>query len=151
MASWRKNKVLMAVMARNQAGLDKALAEGRDVNMLGPSLMTPLHLAVLDAQEQLVASLIASGANLELRDKNDLTPLGYAVLPIMETPLPQHKQALKTPEGRDGLNAAKARIRKQLLTAGAQWHAVSRKAPSPWERFEHYWPELAREMGTPGV
>ena len=151
MANWRKNKVLMAVMVRNQEGLEKALADGRDVNMLGPSSMTPLHLAVLDAQEKLVETLLAAGANLELRDKNDLTPLGYAVLPIIETPLPQHKKDLKTPEGQALLNASRARIRKQLLAAGANWHIVSKKAPSPWERFEHYWPDLAQEMGRPAA
>lgn len=139
----RKNKALLAVMTGNPTDLEAALARGADPNLLGPSNTTALHMAVLLCREVEVGLLLGAGARLEARDRNDLTPLGYAVLPVRETPLPQLKPQLKTPEGEAELEQARINIRKALLAAGADWHAKSKKAPSPWARFQHYWPEQA--------
>ena len=144
MSVFRKNKPLLAVMAGNHEGLAEALAKGIDPSMPGPSKMTALHIAALLCDDRAAQMLLAAGAQIEARDKNDLTPLGYAVLPVRETPLPQLKQALKSEEETAGLDQARSDVRKTLLAAGADWHAKSKKAPSPWERFEHYWPEQAR-------
>lgn len=140
----RKNKVLMAVMTGNSALLKEVLEKGADPNLPGPQNTTALHMAVLLCGEEEVGLLLQAGAKLEARDKNDLTPLGYAVLPVKETPLPLLKKQLKTEEGQALLEQSRFNIRKQLLAAGADWHARSKKAPTPWERFEHYWPEEAR-------
>lgn len=144
MSVFKKNKPLLAVMAASHEGLADALAKGFDPNMPGPSKMTALHMAALMCDLPATQMLLKAGARLEARDKNDLTPLGYAVLPVRETPLPQLKQALKSEEATEGLNLARADVRKALLAAGADWHAPSKKAPTPWERFEHYWPDEAQ-------
>ena len=137
----RKNKPLLAVMTGNAALLKDILEKGADPNLPGPQNTTALHMAVLLCHEEGVDLLINAGAKLEARDKNDLTPLGYAVLPVKETPLPLLKKQLKTEEGQALLEQSRFNIRKRLLAAGADWHARSKKAPTPWERFEHYWPE----------
>ncbi len=144
--NYNKNKVLLAVMTGSLENLEQALADKKDPNMPGPSDMTALHMAVLLCQEPMVARLIAAGAKLEARDKNDLTPLGYAVLPAIETPLPQLKIMLKDDDSRAILDEARANIRTTLLAAGADWHAKSKKKPTPWERFEYYYPEKAQAM-----
>lgn len=146
MPNYRKNKVLLAVITGNPSALEDALEKGFDPNMPGPSQMTALHMAALLCNEAAVKRLIGVGALLEARDKNDLTPLGYAVLPAKETPMPQLKLSLKTPEGRASLDAARLAIREELLAAGANWDAPSRKAPTPRERFEHYWPEETAQL-----
>lgn len=146
----RKNKPLLAVMTGNPELLKQALAKGADPNMPGPQNMTALHMAVLMCSEEAVEMLIQAGAKLEARDKNDLTPLGYAVLPALETPLPMLKKQLKTDDGRALLDQARANIRKTLLAAGADWHAKSTKAPTPWERFEHYYPDDAK-LAVPSI
>lgn len=147
----RKNKVLMAVMVSDNAGLEQHLKSGQNPNLPGPSKMMPLHMAALMCNETAVALLLAHGAQMEARDKNDLTPLGYAVLPVRETPLQPLKAALKDPEKEAAMNQARANIRKALLAAGADFHAKSAKAPTPFERFEHYWPEQAKAiLPTPG-
>ncbi len=143
MSAFRKNKPLLAVMAGSHEGLAEALAKGIDPSMPGPSKMTALHMAALMCDERATRMLLDAGAKIEARDKNDLTPLGYAVLPVRETPLPQLKQALKSEEATAKLDLARSDVRKALLAAGADWHAKSKKAPTPWERFEHYWPEQA--------
>ena len=145
MANPRKNKALMAVMAGGPIALEEVLEKGADPNLEGPSKMTPLHMAVLLCKEMEVDILLRSGAKLERKDKNMLTPLGYAVLPIRETPLPLLKEQMSTDEGRAMLDHARSNIRKALVEAGANWHAKG-KAPTPWERFEHYWPEKAKEL-----
>ena len=145
MANPRKNKALLAVMAGGPQALEDVLEKGADPNLEGPSKMRPLHMAVLLCKEIEVDILLKAGAKLESKDKNELTPLGYAVLPVRETPLPLLKEQMRTDEGRAMLDQARANIRKALLEAGANWHVKS-KAPTPWERFEHYWPEKAKEL-----
>lgn len=140
----RKNKPLLAVMTGNPELLKQALEKGADPSMPGPQNTTALHMAVLMCNEEAVDLLIKAGAKIEARDKNDLTPLGYAVIPALETPLPMLKKQLKTEDGRALLDQARANIRKALLAAGADWHAKSAKAPTPWERFGHYYPEEAK-------
>lgn len=146
MPNYRKNKVLLAVLTGQMENLEDALSKNLSPNMPGPSNMTALHMAVLLCQEAMVTRLLQAGAELEARDKNDLTPLGYAVLPAKETPLPQLRIMLKDPDSTALLDLARANIRTALLAAGANWQAKSKKAPTPWERFEHYYPEQAAAM-----
>ncbi len=141
----RKNKVLMAVTTGNPQLLKEVLEKGNSPNLPGPQNMTALHTAVLLCRLEEVQMLIQAGAKLEARDKNDLTPLGYAVLPVSVTPFPLLKKQMKTEEGRAELDQARSDIRKALLAAGADWHAPSKTAPTPWERFQHYWPQQAKE------
>ena len=44
------------------------------------------------------------------------------------------------------LDQSRANIRTLLLAQGADWNAKSKKAPTPWERFEHYYPDQAQAM-----
>jgi ankyrin repeat protein len=59
----------LPVLARVQINLNQADALGR----------TPLHTAVREADERIVAQLLAAGANTEARDDDGLTPLQCAV------------------------------------------------------------------------
>jgi len=126
--------------------LEDALQKGGDPNLAGPGNMTALHLAVLLCQEEMVARLLQAGAKLEVKDKNGMTPLAYATLPVQETPLPQLKLMMKTSDGVAILDTARANIRSALLAAGADWNAKSNKGQSAWESFAHFYPEQANSM-----
>lgn len=139
----------MAVMVYDNDGLLNHLKSGANPNLEGPNGTTALHMATILCNDTAVKYLVEHGANLEAFDKNGMTPLAYAVLPAIETPLPHLRKALKTEEGREALDSARELARNILVEAGANWNAKSPSKPkslTPMERFQACYPEKAAAM-----
>lgn len=70
------NYFLPAVLALTELAMESDIREVLDIQ--NDLLQTPLHLAVLTEQEDIVLDLIRKGANVNIRDKQGSTPLHLA-------------------------------------------------------------------------
>lgn len=144
------NQPLWAVMHRRLAALDAALTQGADPNRPDPQGRTALHWAALLGDADSAQRLLEGGANVELRDGRGMTALGYAVLPVAQTPLPRRTSSPGNDADSGDEDERRAEVRRTLLAAGANWHASVDGAPSPWELYVRWWPKQA-EQALPHV
>lgn len=73
------NEILLkAVTHGNLKDLERALANGADVNTVNGNQPTALHLATYRCDEAMVRLLISKGANVNAVDENGITPLAWA-------------------------------------------------------------------------
>ncbi|HLK59373.1 MAG TPA: ankyrin repeat domain-containing protein [Chthonomonadaceae bacterium] len=71
--------LMEALLLKDNAALNVALAKGADVNLRGPYGRTPLMVAAQKEDIALVERLLALGAKLDVRDDFELTALHIAV------------------------------------------------------------------------
>jgi ankyrin repeat protein len=72
----QKNKELaVAIDKKIYEQIEQLLDAGADVNKQSSSGLSLLHKAVMESDEKLVALLINKGAELEINDERDRTPL----------------------------------------------------------------------------
>lgn len=72
------SKLLSAVMARNATEVGQLLAAGADPNATNDVGQNAAHLAASTASPVVVATIIASGADLDALDRNGDTPMAIA-------------------------------------------------------------------------
>jgi len=75
--------------------LKEYLNSGANINLkcrTDPSLMAPLHIAVAKGQKNVVKLLINRGANVNVKDSKNKTPLDYLINMLKK---PQNKNTLK--------------------------------------------------------
>jgi ankyrin repeat protein len=130
-----------AIPKKQAAAIEAALAAGADLSARKTvkeyPKVTPLHLAVVAGDADIVARLLKAGARGDARDEDDATPLHYAAghlgkpsLPILTLLLDAGADVNARTAGaftplHSAVEARRSDLVEVLLARGADLHAVS--------------------------
>lgn len=82
--------------------IKKLLEKGADPNYMGELGKTPLHMAVIDQNKELIELLLEHGADISIRDTDKHTPFYYAgPLQYLFYPFPNEYNSIPTESGNE--------------------------------------------------
>jgi ankyrin repeat protein len=70
---------LLCAVQKDQTAVVKVLLEKAEINVQGSMWETPLHWVAMNGNKAIMLHLLSNGADIDARDKNNGTPLAWAI------------------------------------------------------------------------